>query len=327
VSQLGDRLPLVLTDADRQIAAHAALHDGIFTLAVARKAGLSRDQVRLRVSNDWVVCHEGVFRIAGSPESWRGRVRAAVSAAAPDGALSHRSAAEFYEIPGRRTGVVELTCRRWLRARHPGLLVHETRRLDDTDVRTIDDLRVTSAERTIVDLASLLPSPRFLETVIQAARRKRLLTYGSMTETFARNATRGRRGTRTLRTVLDLWDPESRATESEMETLLVQVLRGHGYAELVTQFEVLDDRGMFVARVDAALPESRITIEYDSMQEHSDEFQLARDAARRNQIVAAGYAHLTARHRDLVAGGERLAEAIATIQRNRRHTVASRTTL
>jgi very-short-patch-repair endonuclease len=317
----------VLTEADRQIAAHAALHDGVFTLADAKAAGLSRCQIRERVALDWIVCHEGVFRIAGTPESWRGRMRAAVSAAAPHGALSHRSGAAFYELPGRTIEFAELTCPRWLRARHPGVVVHETSRLSEIDVRTVDGIRVTSPERTVVDLASIFVSPRFLETVIQSARRQRLITHESMTETFARNARRGRRGIRALRTALELWDPESRATESEMETLLVQVLRRHGYPELVTQFEVFDEGGVFVARVDAALPESRITIEYDSMQEHSDEFQLARDAARRNRIVAAGYAHLTARHRDLVSGGDQLAVAIAAIRRNQRRKVGQQTTV
>jgi predicted transcriptional regulator of viral defense system len=321
LSQVDDRLRLVLTEADRRIAVRASLCDGIFTLADAQDAGLSRDQIRERVARDWIACHEGVFRIAGAPDSWRGRLRAAVAAAAPYGVISHRSAAALYDLPGRRTDVVELTCRRWLRARHPGIIVHESRLLDAADVSSIDEIAATSPERTIVDLASLFPSPNFLETVVHAARRKRLITYESTSATFSRHAKRGRRGVRALRATLDLWNPEARATESEMETLLVQALRTHGFSDLVTQFEVLDDRGLFVARVDAALPESRITIEYDSKQEHSDEFQLARDAARRNRIVAAGYAHLVARHRDLLAGGGDLAAAIAATQLNRRRTV------
>ena len=54
---------------------------------------------------------------------------------------------------------------------------------------------------------------------------------------------------------------------------------------------------------DLALPKWKITIEYDSKQEHSDEFQIAKDARRRNQIVAAGYRPLTARYADVCTGG------------------------
>ena len=85
-----------------------------------------------------------------------------------------------------------------------------------------------------------------------------------------------------LRTVLDEWNPDNPATESAMETLLLQVLREHGLPEPTLQHEVFDALGRLVARVDAAYPAFRIAIEYDSMQEHSDEFQLARDAHRRN---------------------------------------------
>jgi hypothetical protein len=74
-----------------------------------------------------------------------------------------------------------------------------------------------------------------------------------------------------------------------METWLLQILRRHGLPEPVLQFTVVDEFGNFVARTDAAIPQWRITIEYQSMQEHSDEFQSARDDHRRNKIIRAGF--------------------------------------
>jgi very-short-patch-repair endonuclease len=64
-----------------------------------------------------------------------------------------------------------------------------------------------------------------------------------------------------------------------------------------------------------ALPDLRIAIEYDSMQEHSDEFQITRDGRRRNRIVSAHWRVLTARHRDLKNGGSDLLEEIADTAR------------
>src|SRR5690349_21132324 len=81
----------------------------------------------------------------------------------------------------------------------PGLVVHESRRLDARDIRIIDCVPVTTPERTILDLAWCFPNPNYLELVIQAARRKRLITYASMRETFDRHARRGLRGVRALR--------------------------------------------------------------------------------------------------------------------------------
>jgi very-short-patch-repair endonuclease len=81
------------------------------------------------------------------------------------------------------------------------------------------------------------------------------------------------------------------------------------------QFAVIDSARQFLARADAAYPAARIVIEYDSKQEHSDEFQLARDAKRRNALQACGYAVLSARHADLVGGGRELCCQVSTIIR------------
>jgi very-short-patch-repair endonuclease len=162
-----------------------------------------------------------------------------------------------------------------------------------------------------LDLAWRFPRANYLEYIAQAARRKRLLTYESTKELFDRHARRGLKGVAALRIVLERWDPDSRPTESEMETMLLQILRRNGLPEPVLQHEVRDANDQLVARTDAAYPSARIAIEYDSMQEHSDEFQLARDARRRNALQANGYAVLSARCADLRAGGSQLCEQIA----------------
>ena len=57
--------------------------------------------------------------------------------------------------------------------------------------------------------------------------------------------------------------------------------------------------GRFVARVDAAVTRWKAAVEYDSKQEHSDEFQIASDNSRRNRLLAAGWTPIVARHGDL----------------------------
>jgi very-short-patch-repair endonuclease len=216
-------------------------------------------------------------------------------------------------LPGGEE-VVELTTPRWLRARRRGVIVHESTRLHDSDLREIDGIPVMRPERVVFELAGLWPSPRYVERVVQAARRQRLITFESMSEEFARYARRGVRGVAAVRTVLEEWDPRARPTESEMETKLLRILRDAGFPDAVPQFEISDPRGRFVARVDLALPAARIAIEYDSKQEHSDEFQLARDAHRRNRITAAGWRVFSARHRDVVTGCAELLATIAAVR-------------
>jgi hypothetical protein len=248
--------------------------------------------------------------LPGAPDSARAQLRAACLAGAPHAAVSHRSAAAFYDVPGGRRDIAELTCPRWLRAAHPGLTVHECTRIDPIDIVERDDVPVIRPELVALQLARTFTSPNFLEAVLQAMRRKRLITYESTLEVFQRHGGRGVHGTRVLRAALERWDPTHRATESEMETLLLQVLRTHDLPEAVPQYEIYDRAGLFVARVDAAIVQWRAAVDYDSKQEHSDEFQIARDASRRNRLRAAGWHPITARHRDLLAGGGELAAAI-----------------
>ena len=301
----------MFTEADRRLAERAARHHSIFTLTDARAAGLKHGQIDRRVATFWVTMYDGVYRMPGAPDTWHSRLLAACHAASPPAGISHRSGAALCELPGARRDLVELTCRRWRRAKSSGLVVHEQTRIDERDLTEIDGIPVMRPELIVLQLAGRKPIPTYVEAVIQAARRKRLITFESTREVFERHARRGVRGVQVMRTVLDDWDPSLQPTASERETMLVQILRAGGWPRPVPQYEVLDGNGLSVARVDAALPSLRIAIEYDSMQEHSDEFQLTEDARRRNRIVAAGWRVLSARNRDLKAGGTELLDAIA----------------
>jgi very-short-patch-repair endonuclease len=305
----------MFSDADRALFRLAAAQHAVFTRGDAGKSKLTDDQIEHRVTSLWVTMYPGVYRTPGSPETWKGSLMAACLAAPAPAAVSHRSAGALYELPGGRRDLTELTCRRWRRAQRAGLVVHEQTRIDEHDIGEVDGIPVMLPELVVLQLAGLRPFPDYVERVVQAARRNRLITYASMREVFDRHARRGVRGVQVARTVLDEWDPARQPTESEMETLLLQTLSARGL-RVVTQFEILGRNGVFVARVDLALPERKIAIEYDSMQEHSDEFQLTRDARRRNRIVAAGWRVLSVRHRDLGTGAPELFDAIADISRS-----------
>jgi hypothetical protein len=297
------------TDADQRLYAWAEAHDGVFDRAVALRAGLSRRQIERRAAA-WVRLYRGVYRLRGTPLTPRGILRAACLAGAPHAAVSHRSAAAFYDVRGGNRGLVELTCPRWLRAVHGDLLVHERSRIVPGEIQLIDDLPVYRPECVALQLAGIYRSPDFIESVLQSMRRQGLITYESTHRLFLAQARRGVRGTRVMRAALERWDPTQRATESDMETLLLQVTRGRGLPPLVPQHEIYDRFGRFVARVDGAIIEWRAAVDYDSKQEHSNEFQIAHDNSRRNRILAAGWTPVVARHRDLITGGDELIAAL-----------------
>jgi very-short-patch-repair endonuclease len=305
----------MLTPADHRLFAFARTHHSVFSTAEAADAGLTKDQIRVRAAHLWERIFDGVFRIPGATPTWHGSLRAATLAAGSGAAISHRSAAALYSLPGRRDDLIELTCKRWDRAVRSDLCVHESRRLDERDIQLVDGIPATTPERTILDLAAIFPNPNYLEFAIHAARRNRLITFESTKTMFDRHARRGLKGVRAMREVLERWSPDSRPTDSDMETMLLQALRRNGLPEPVLQFEVRDTLGGLIARCDAAYPAARIAIEYDSKQEHSDEFQLTRDARRSNALQAEGYAVLSVRRDDLRTGGAEVARQIRSILR------------
>jgi len=302
------------TAADRALAALAAAHHGIIRLDDAIANGLGRDERRRRLSaGAWVAPYKGVYRLAGAPVTWRGELLSACWAGGERAAASHRSAAALWEFPGRRTDVTEITCPRWRRAQHRGLIVHETKVLDPADVTMVDGIPVTTPERTLLDLGAV-QRRLVVEMALDNALRRDLTTHVALRGLLQRLGRRGRNGVGCLRAILDERVPEQAVPESEMETKLRRVLRGNGLPDPVPQYEVLD-HGRFVARVDFAYPDRKIAIEYDSYQEHTGKLALVHDSARRNALLALGWTPLTATAEDVRQGGSRLAAAIRQIAR------------
>jgi hypothetical protein len=237
-------------------------------------------------------------------------MRAACLAGAPNAAVSHRAGAAFYEVPGGNHGIAEVNGPRHLRMTASGVIVHETKRIDPGDILLIDGIPVMRPERVLIELASIYKSPQFIETVLHAMLRKKLMTIESTVAVFRRLARRGRPGIAVTRAVLEQFDPSLALTESPPETKLLHILRRGGLGRVIPQMEIRDEQGNFVARVDIGLPDMRATVEYDSDQEHGDVISIGRDNERRNRIFKAKWTPFVARRRDLATNCVALIQAI-----------------
>lgn len=82
--------------------------------------------------------------------------------------------------------------------------------------------------------------------------------------------------------------------QSRQETRLRLLMLDGGLPPFTAQFRVFDDKG-FVARVDFALPELRLAIEYDGLW-HAERAAFMADRRRLDQLSAAGWTvlHVTA---------------------------------
>lgn len=296
---------------DDRLLAFAAAHHAVFRGAHARLCGLTDRQIEGRIALGlWRRLYDDVYIAAGAPETWKGALVAACWAGGFRAAASHRSAAALWKLAGGRRSIVEVTCPRWRRAQHEGLVVHETKALDGIDIVEIEGIPVTTPERTLLDLGAVCHES-VVELALDAAEHRGLVTRASLHGTLGRLAKRGRNGSGTLRRLVAAHDLERSSPESEMETALIQCLRRDGWPEPVPQYEIRQG-GVLVARVDAAYPEWRIAVEYQSDEFHSGRRASQRDNDRRLRIIAAGWFPVEATLRDLRNGGGRLTSAIRT---------------
>jgi very-short-patch-repair endonuclease len=298
-------------DPDAELAARIEATHGVFRLADAFAAGLTRNQVEHRLElKRWDARYPGVFRLRGVPPTWRGELLAACWAGGTSAFASRRSAAAVHELPGGRQNVAEITCYRWRRTRHTGLVVHESTVLDPRDVTVVDGIPVTSVARTLFDLGGCYGAG-MVEYALESALRRGLVTLAELDATLRRLSRRGRAGGPVLRELLEARSGRRRTTESDMETRLLQVIRAAGLPAPVVQHEVWSG-GMFLGRVDFAYPDTRIAIEYDSDEYHSGRTATRRDRARRHDLIAAGWLPIDIGPGELRGGAAGACAAIAT---------------
>jgi very-short-patch-repair endonuclease len=200
-------------------------------------------------------------------------------------------------------------CPRWRRARHAGLIVHETKALAAVDMTVVDGIPVTTPARTLFDLGACY-GLGMVEYALENALRRGLVTLPELDGTLRRLSRRGRPGGPILRRLVEARTGRTRATESEMETKLLRAIRAAGLPEPVVQFEVWAGNA-FIGRVDFAYPDARVAIEYDSDEHHSGRRANRRDRARRHQLIAAGWLPVDVGPHDMRRGAAGACAAIA----------------
>jgi very-short-patch-repair endonuclease len=202
-----------------------------------------------------VVADHGVYRSALTPPTWHQRLLAACLAG--PAVASHRSGGVLWTFPIDDRDLIEVTAVRHLRRTSGEVIWHESYLLDERSVTEIDGVPVTSAARTVVDLAGVLPHDELLR-VLDDALRRRLVTTASLAALVERLGP-ARIGAARMRAALELRIGRA-VPESDLETRFEQLLRNHGLPMPVAQYEVVaPDRRRF--RIDFAYPDRRVGIE------------------------------------------------------------------
>ena len=298
-----------MSKATKSVASIAETQHGVLSIDDARELRVSKHEIRRRVADGTLIrLFDGVYMTAGAPRTWRSELLAACLAGGSRAVASHRSAAALHDLPGSLTDISEITCPRWQRTIEEGLVVHESKVLDADLCTTVDNIPVTCVELTLLMLGAVC-SPLTVEMALDVSLRRELVTYESMRAVLGRVGRRGRNGAGVLRTILDDRAPERAAAESPMETKLLRLLRDLGFPAPVPQFHVWVG-GRFYGRLDAAYPEEKVGLEYQSYERHAGKLAVDNDNARRRRFKAIDWELVEVTPADLKDRGFQLAPAL-----------------
>jgi hypothetical protein len=266
----------------------AADRHGLFTLSDLDAVGVKPHVLAHRLrSGEWERVHRGVFRIAGVPESFSQRLHAAVLFGGPGAHASHRAAARLWGWPGFGREGVEVSKPRGRSQRRKHGVVHGSTLLPEEHCTTRDDIPVTTAARTVFDLAAVV-HPRRLERALDNALARKYFTIGEVHAVLATLGGRGRSGTVVMRKLLAVRSEGYVAPSSELEAVARALLAEAGLPEPLVERNLGDDRD-WIGRVDLLYPTVKLVIELDSFVHHSQRLDRRSDRRRNHRLKAAGW--------------------------------------
>lgn len=241
--------------------------------------GLGKGLIQERLQSGRLMpVHRGVFAVGHRKIGLRGEWIAAVLASGPGAALSHGSAAHLWGLRRSRGAAEVSRCSGG--KRRPGIRVHQCRSLTSVDVMIEAGIRVTSIERTLLDIAARLDARR-LERAVAAADRSGRLRWPELERVLAES--RGRQGTARLRRVAQQIDPRAIDAISPLEVDFLALCREAGLP--APEVNVLVGGHL----IDFLWPDKRVVVETDGYRYHKDRLAFEQDHETSVALTAAGY--------------------------------------
>lgn len=278
----------------------AARQYGYFGREQLEALGLTRGAVEHRLrARRLVRVHQGVYSLGPPRREPAAQAFAAVLACGPGAALSHSSAAFLWGLSKRWQTPPEVTVTR--DARRDGITTHRTGSLDRRDIRTHLGIRMTSAARTLLDIAPRLTDPE-LTRAINDGRLSRRIYPAELEALLARLPTH--RGAKRIRALVT---PSAGPTRSELEDTFVAFTRRHGLPEPQINARVAG------YEVDALFAEQKVIVELDGWEFHSDRRSFEGDRERDAALLAAGYVTVRITWERLTGDPEREARRLRVI--------------
>ena len=262
---------------------------GAITAAQMRESGLSLGQQRALVRSGLIgrVGH-GIYLLSSAVRDWRCSLWIELLLAGPGAFACRRTAATLWRFDGVEPGQgfrrdrIEVGVDRARRPRRPG-----TARLGirPGDLARVSGVPLTSPERTLLDLGSVVDEA-IVERSLECALRERLLTLDALPDLAQRAQAQRMPGARRLYRVLQNRPPRVAPTESDAETLFVQLARDAGFPAPARQTTLILRGRKY--RLDFCWRHLRLAVEIDSALAHGPD-RLSADLYRQNQLLLDGW--------------------------------------
>lgn len=275
------------TPVDHVVAEVAARQHGIVALDQLLDAGMTAAMVRSRTARGWFHrVHRGVYAVGHPPRSRQARWLAAVWACGAAALLSHRSAAMLWRIRESASGLIEVVSPTGSGRSRDGIRVHTTRSLPAADRTILDAIPVTTLERTIVDLATVVHA-QAVEYAIHRAEHQRRLRLEALEQT-ARRLT-GHPGAAVVLRLIDAADPLASQARGGAERRFLAICREHRIPPpLVNRWIALPIAAGGV-EADFCWPAKRLVVELDDRATHTTSRAFGNDRARDRALLQAGW--------------------------------------
>ena len=263
--------------------------------------------------DEWIGCgllhpiHPGVYAVGHPVLAPGAELLAAVLACGPRAVLSHRSAAELWGmLEPREHMAIQVTAPGHGLDGPQGIYLHKTKVLSSYDCSVVDGIPLTSAARTVFDVAS-----QATRSEVAAAYEVGLIDHRFTRDDMIKMAIRlkGRRGIAKVRALIDRDAPPT-VTVREAHRMLLELIRDSSMPHPKTEVPI----GRY--RADICWPETKLVVEMDSSRWHNSPGKIEHDKRRDAELAALGYLTLRVTWHQLtkepVAAIARIAATYAT---------------
>lgn len=279
-------------------------------------AGFGRGSLLRATQRGWLRrAVRGVYTAGGAPDTVEQRQWIGLLALGPQALVSHEAAARIHQLDRHLSDRVEFLLPRPRRGVELPFPVHTSTRFRSTDRVLIQGMPVTSATRTILDLARSRVSRRRISAAIDSAIRLQLSSHSVIAERLETLRGRGRWGARLIDDLL----PDT-GGESPIERRFLQLMREAGLPRPKPQVVHRNGAGRAFARVDFLFVEHGLVVEVSGRWGHASDEERARDAQRRNELQDIGLSVYEFTRADLY---ERSAYVVTTVANRLGQTCAS----